>query len=110
MPTENLDITQTIQSRRDALEESLREITVPELRALKETIFPLVDHPWLEKFAEIVNDPTSGRFYHGMADHRIHVLYCRDKIIGMWFIQGVGKGPLQPAELKTIREILESRS
>jgi hypothetical protein len=40
-------------------------------------------------------------------DERVHVLYCHDKNIGMWFIRGSGKGPLEPAHLKTIKEIVE---
>jgi hypothetical protein len=44
-----------------------------------------------------------------MADERIQVLYCHDKAIGMWFISEIGKGPLQPEQLKIMREFVEAK-
>ena len=38
----------------------------------------------------------------------VQILYCHDKEIGMWFIRGSGKGPLQPEELKIMKEIVEA--
>ena len=49
------------------------------------------------------------RIHHAMADDKVHVLYCHDKDIGLWFIPGVGKGPLQPEQLKIMRKIVEAR-
>ena len=109
MQNEELNIKEVMESRRHAVEESLHTISVAELKALTDELFPYVDHPWLEKFSEVVNDPASGTFHHAMADDRIHVLYCHDKDIGMWFIRGIGKGPLQPDQLKIMREIVEAR-
>jgi hypothetical protein len=107
MKAENFNIEEIMESRRHAVEKSLRVISVAELKALTDEIFPYVDHPWLEKFWEIVNDPASGTFYHALVDERVHVLYCHDKDIGMWFIPGVGKGPLEPVHLKIMKEIVE---
>ena len=93
---------------RYAVEESLRIISVDELKALTDELFPYADHPWLETFLNVVSDPTSGTFHHAATDDRIHILYCHDKEIGMWFIRGSGKGPLQPEELKIMKEIVEA--
>lgn len=109
MPTEQTNINEMMESRRHAVAESLRPISVAEVAALTEELFPSVDHPWLEKFSEVVNDPASGTFHHAMADDQVHVLYCHDKNIGMWFIRGVGKGPLQPEHLEIMREIVEAK-
>jgi hypothetical protein len=79
------------------------------LKALTDELFPGADHPWLEKFSEVVSDPASGTIHHAMTDDHIHVLYCHDKNIGMWFIRGSGKGPLQPEQLQIMREIVETR-
>ena len=109
MESETLDIKEIMESRRHAVERSLKTITVAELKALADEVFPYADDPWLEKFLEVISDPTSGTFYHAMAEDRIHVLYCHDQNIGMWFIRGLGKGPLQPEQLKIMREIVEAR-
>lgn len=107
MQPENLNIKEIMESRRHAVERSLSTISLAELKALTDELFPYVDHPWLEKFSGVVSDPASGTFHHAMADDRVHVLYCDNKNIGMWFIRGSGKGPLQPEELKIMREIVE---
>jgi hypothetical protein len=109
MQNEELNVKEVIQSRRDTVEESLHTVSVAELKALTDELFPSIDHPWLEKFSQVVNDPASGPFHHAFADDHVHVLYCRDKEIGMWFIRGIGKGPLRPEELKMMRQIVEAR-
>lgn len=109
MQDEVTDIEEVMESRRHAVEESLHTISAAELKALTDELFPYVDHPWLEKFEAVVNDPASGTFHHAMADDRVHVLYCHDKEIGLWFIRGIGKGPLQPEHLAIMKEIVETR-
>jgi hypothetical protein len=109
MQTGRTNINKIMESRRHAVEESLRTISAAELQALTEELFPYVDHPWLEKFLNVINDRASGMFHHAMADDLVHVLYCHDKGIGMWFVRGSGKGPLQPEELKIMREIVEGQ-
>ncbi len=109
MEHENLNVKEIVESRRHTIDESLRTTSVAELKALTDELFPYTDDPWLEKFLNVINDPVSGTFHHAMADERIHVLYCHDKQIGMWFIRGIGKGPLEPEELKIMREIVERR-
>lgn len=108
MEHENLNLKEVMESRRHAVEESLRIISVDELKALTDELFPYADHPWLETFLNVVSDPTSGTFHHAVTDDRIQILYCHDKEIGMWFVRGSGKGPLQPEELKIMKEIVEA--
>ena len=106
MEQETFNIKEIIESRRHAAEKSLRTIGAEELKALADELFPYSDHPWLEKFSEVVNDPASGPIYHALVGDRIEVLYCRNKDIGMWFIHGIGSGPLQPDQLKIMQEIV----
>jgi hypothetical protein len=109
MKPENLDLNEILKARSDAAKKSLRTISVPEIEALTEVIFPDADHPWLEKIWEVVSDPTSGTFHHAVLDDHIEVLYCHDKNIGLWFIPGIGKGPLLPNHLKAMRQVVEAR-
>jgi hypothetical protein len=109
MERENLNIKEVMESQRHAVEESLHAISAAELKALTEELFPYVEHPWLEKFLEVVNAPASGMFHHAVADNHIEVLYCHDKNVGMWFIRGLGRGPLQPQELNIMKEIVEAK-
>jgi hypothetical protein len=108
MEPENLNINEIMESRRHAVEESLRIISVDELKGLSDELFPYADHPWLETFLNVVSDPTSGTFHYAVTDDRIQILYCHDKEIGMWFVRGSGKGPLEPEELNIMKEIVEA--
>lgn len=107
MEQENFNFEEIMETRRHEVSESLRPISAAELKALTDEIFPDVTHPWLEKFSGVINDPSSGTIHHAIVDDRVHILYCHDKDIGMWFIPSVGKGPLEPIHLKLIKEIVE---
>jgi hypothetical protein len=109
MRNEQLNIKEVMESRRHAVEESLHTISVAELKALTDELFPSVDQLWLEKFLSVINDPTSSTFYHALTGNRVQVLYCQDKNIGMWFVPGSRIGPLQTDQLKIMKEILEKR-
>jgi hypothetical protein len=107
MEQENFNIEEIMETRRHDVSASLHTISVAELKALTDELFSYVDHPWLEKFSSVINDPSSGAIHHAIVDHRVHVLYCHDKDIGMWFIPGSGKGPLEPIHLKLMKAIDE---
>ena len=109
MEQESFNFKEIMETRRHEVSESLRTISVAELKALTDELFPYVDHPWLEKFSSVINDPSSGTIRHAIVDDHVHVLYCHDKDIGMWFIRGSGKGPLEPVHLKIMKEIVEGR-
>ena len=106
MEQENFNFDEIRETRHHDVSASLRTISVVELKALTDELFPYVDHPWLEKFSSVINDPSSGIMRHAIVDHHVHVLYCHDKDIGMWFIRGSGMGPLQPEQLEIMKEIV----
>ena len=53
-----------MDARIHSIESSLRTISVVELKALTDGLLPSADHPWLETFLNVLNDPASGAFYH----------------------------------------------
>jgi hypothetical protein len=108
MQNEEFNITEVMESRRHALKESLHTVSAVSLKAVIEEIFPYADHPGLETFLNVISDSASGTFYHGMVADRIHTLYAHGKEIGMWVIPGLATGPLQPDQLKIIKEIVEA--
>jgi len=52
MEPENLDIEQINEDRRKAIQQNIEVISVDNLKALGEKLFPYADHPWKEKFFE----------------------------------------------------------
>jgi hypothetical protein len=109
MEKENLDINSIMEERGHAVEASLRVISNEELKQLEPVLFPDVTHPWLAPYHRFVEENSGCLFYHGKADDRTHVLYCRQKEAGMWFIPGVAVGLLQPGALEGMKAIVDSR-
>lgn len=109
MEIENLDIHSIMEGRFHAVEASLREISPQELRNLEAVLFPDVTHPWLEPYHRFVEENKGNTFYHAKADERTHVLYCRAKERGIWFVPGIGIGILQPRALEGMRTAVDSR-
>ncbi|MDR3404712.1 MAG: hypothetical protein P4L99_19570 [Chthoniobacter sp.] len=109
MENENLDIKAIMESRRRTIDESLCTISVPDLKSLTEDLFPYMDDPWFEMFVNTIENPNNHRFYHAIVDDRIQLLYCRDKEIAMWFIPGIGKGRLDPEQLRIVKEIVDAK-
>jgi hypothetical protein len=95
--------------RRKAIAETINTISADELKALGEGLFPFQDHPWREKFFNFVNENSGSVFHHATTHDRVHIIYCRDKDRGMWFLPGSGMGPLQALGLKTMKEIVEGK-
>ena len=108
MESENLDMESIVHDRRVAVEESIREISNAELKALEQALFPDVTHPWLEPFRRFVEENAGCIFYHAATHDGVQIVYCRAKEKGIWFIPGVGIGILQPRALEALREIIDA--
>lgn len=106
MPAENLDPDSLLESRRKAVEKNIRPISVEELKALGEGLFPYLDHPWREVFFNFLSENCGCTFYHAATDDNVHIIYCREKEKGMWFRPGSGMGPLQSKGLAALKEIV----
>lgn len=109
MIEENLNLDETMEARRHAIEASLRMVDGPELASLTDVLFPTADHPYMEQYLTLVGDPANGPIYRAQAGDGIQVLYLENKHVGMWFIPGLGMGRLEPAHLELMQEIVQAK-
>jgi hypothetical protein len=97
------------EARRKAIAGSIRTISVEELKALGEQLFPLMDNPWREKYFAFLDENRGATFHHATTHDGVQIIYCRDKDKGMWFMPGTGMGPMQPNGLGILKQIVEGR-
>jgi hypothetical protein len=106
MSFDKFDFEALSAERRKSVAESIRSISVEELRKLGQEIFHFADDPWRETFFQFIAENPGASFYHGTASDGIHVIYCPDKDKGMWFQPGSGMGPLQTKGRKAMKDII----
>jgi hypothetical protein len=109
MPFETINIEEINQARRKAIAASIRTISVEELKALGERLFPLLDNPWRDRFFDFITGDSGATFYHAATHDGVELIYCHAKQKGMWFIPGTGMGPMQPKGLTALKQIVEGR-
>lgn len=102
-----VDFESLSKERRKDLAKTIRTISAEELKKLGEELFPYADDPWRQAFFGFIAENAGGSFHHAVTGDGVHLLYCRDKDKGMWFLPGSGKGPLQERGRKAMREIIE---
>jgi hypothetical protein len=106
---DTFDFDTIMQDRRAAVEKSIRPINTSELKTLGNEIFPYLDDSWRDAFFGFLQENAGSTFYHAATHDRIHVIYCRDKDKGMWFMPGRGKGQMQARGLAILKEIVDQR-
>ena len=109
MPFDTFDMEEITEGRRKAIAASIRTISIEELKALGERLFPGADHPWREKYFGFLNENASATFYHATTHDSVQIIYCHGKDKGMWFLPGTGMGPMQPKGLGILKQIVEAR-
>jgi hypothetical protein len=109
MLSENLNMEEVTEERRKAIAASIRTISVEELKTLGERLFPLIDHPWREKFFGFIAENAGDTFHHATTHDHVQIIYCRAKEKGMWFLPGTGMGPMQAKGLGILKQIVEGR-
>jgi hypothetical protein len=102
-----VNITELTEERRQAIAKTIRTISVEELKALGEGLFPYAESPWREKFFNFLNENSGATFHYATTDDRIHFIYCHTQGKGMWFVPGSGMGPLQAKGVAIMKEIVE---
>jgi len=107
VPFEKFDLESLDKERRKAIAKSIRTISVEELKALGEQLFPYADDPWREAFFRFIADNRGATFHHAVTSDGVNILYCRDKDKGAWFLPGTGMGPLQERGRRAMKEIIE---
>jgi hypothetical protein len=109
MAFDNLNMDEVTEARREAIRDTIHTMTVEEVRALGENLFPSAEHPWRDRFFDFVSENTGATFHHAVTDDRIHVIYCAAREKGMWFIPGSGMGPLQAKGIQIMKELTSTK-
>jgi hypothetical protein len=107
MAFEKFDLEELTKERRKSIAESIRPISLEELKKLGDEIFKYVDDPWRDAFLGFLRENRGATFHHAVTSDRVHIVYCRDKDKGIWFMPGRGKGPLQVRGRQTMKEMIE---
>jgi len=107
MAFEKFDLETLNKERRKSIEKSIRPISTEELKKVGEEIFPSVDDSWRVAFFEFIAANRGATFHHAVTSDGVHLVYCRDKDKGMWFMPGTGKGPLQARGRAIMKEMIE---
>ena len=102
MPFEKYDLENLDKERRKAVANSIRTMTVEELKAL-------ADDPWREAFFRFIAENPGATFHHAVMSDGVNIVYCRDQDKGMWFLPGSGMGPLQATGRKMMSEIIRGQ-
>ena len=109
MPFDTVNMEEITKARRKAIAESIRTISVEELKALGERLFPFVGDPWRDKFFAFLDENSDATFHHATTHDHVQIIYCPAKDKGMWFMPGIGMGPMQPTGLRILKQIVEGR-
>ena len=106
---DNQSMDEITDARRKSIAETIKTISVEELKGLGEGLFPYHDHPWRAKFFDFIAENSGATFHHAVTHDRVHIIYCQGVDKGMWFTPGSGMGPLQAKGLKILKEIVEGK-
>jgi hypothetical protein len=106
MPFEKFDLENLDKERRKAIAKSIRTMSTEELKKLGDEIFVYADDPWREAFFRFIAENAGATFHYAVTSDGVHIVYCRDKDKGMWFLPGTGKGPLQARGRKIMMEMI----
>ncbi len=105
---EKVEFENPKENSRKALAQSIRTISVEELRKLGDELFRFVDDPWRHAFVTFIDENRNSTFHRAETNDGVHLVYCRDGDKGIWFLPGSGKGPLQERGRKMMKEIIET--
>jgi hypothetical protein len=100
------DIDAITDARRKAVAKSIRTIDAAELKKLGEQIFDSPDHPWREKFYQIIENPGA-TIYHADAGENVIFLYDSTDDKGLWCLPGSGMGPLSATGRQIMKEAIK---
>ena len=109
MPFEKFDLENLDKERRKAVANSIRTMSVEELKALGNEIFRYADDPWREAFFRFIAENPGATFHHAVMTDGVNIVYCRDQDKGMWFLPGSGMGPLQATGRRMMSEIIRGQ-
>jgi hypothetical protein len=109
MPFEKFEDVESInRERRKAIAQSIRVISVEELKKLGEEIFDEPDRPWRQAFLQLIAENPGATFYHASAGEGVIFLYSRDDDKGLWYLPGSGIGSLSEGGRQLMRKAIET--
>jgi hypothetical protein len=109
MSQDPFDTESLNEARSKSIAKTIEPISVDDLKAIGEQLFPYLDHPWRQQFFQFVSDNANCTFHHATTHDGIEIFYCKDQNKGMWFKPGSGMGPLQDKGLQALQAALAKR-
>jgi hypothetical protein len=109
MPFEKFDLEELTKERRKAIAQSIRIVSHEELKKIGDEIFRYAEDPWRHTFFKFIAENPGATFHHAVTSDNVNIVYCRDEDKGMWFLPGVGKGPLQDRGKGILKDIIQAQ-
>ena len=95
------------EERRDAIRQTLRQITREELQKIvSENLSDFEGDPLQTRFLAIIQERPDGSFYEGVTNEGAIVLYSREEDEGLWVLPQVGMGSLPDEAKRQVREAI----
>ena len=110
MPFDKFDFEEITKERRESIAKTIRTASADELKKLGDQIFPYVEDPWREAFFGFIAQNPGATFHYAVTSDGVHIVYCREKDKGIWFLPGVGKGILSSTGRQMMKEAVRGRS
>ena len=108
MNSEPINFAELLAQRKASAQQTLREISEQELRALIAKLFPDDTHPWAKSFASFIDEHQSERALQGETLDGIDFVYYPKSNRGIWYQYQnrlVGVGLLGETSLRVLSEI-----
>jgi membrane fusion protein (multidrug efflux system) len=103
-----VDIAVVSQERRQAVQQSLRNLTIEELKTLvNDHLSEFEGDPWRERFLRLIAMHPQGRFYGAVTKEGAIILYSCDEDTGIWVLPGSGMGPLPEDGKQDVKKAIE---
>jgi hypothetical protein len=109
MPFDRINLEEITEARRKAVAASIRIISIEELKALGEQLFPFVGDPWRDKYFAFLDENPGATFHHATAHDGVQFIYCNAHDKGIWYLPKSGMGPMQPRGRAILKQIVEGR-
>lgn len=104
MSYDNEWLNQTLEARAKSVRESIRPVSVEELKRLGSERFSSVSDPWAESYKAFLEEHAKDRFYLATTHEGAEIVYSREASKAIWFLPGRGMGPVQERGIKILAD------
>jgi hypothetical protein len=101
-----VDMETLSEERRRAVQESLKSMSVAELREVVKELSGFEGDPWQENFVSVIEAHPEASFYRAVTQEGAIILYCPGEDTGVWFLPGSGMGPLPEQAKRHMKEAI----